>query len=279
MKRIVFIAATCVIAGALAFAADKAKDIWSFKSPKAKGAKVRYDNDVKMANAAYEAKVKRLQAERDGQLKVAQNNLLKALDEAMKAAMKVDNLDEAVMIRQAKKAVEEGQDVPVPLANADANAFLGKNAWRVMCWSIPQRRWIMYPMEKMKTSSSAGAFKAVNTTGIGTSALLTYARTPLLGDFNLSAQIKGGSAGLRYMDGTDRGTWPMNVDKNLYKSGYRLSIIRRQGKLTWRINGKTASLGWSNNDVRNEADDFFLTISVARNATVEVRNFRVELLE
>ncbi len=91
------------IAGALVVAAEKA-NLWKFKSARATRAKTGYDAQVKLATDQYH-----------NLLKAAKTNLLRNLDQAIKEATKAGELDDALKIRQARKAADEGPALAEPL--------------------------------------------------------------------------------------------------------------------------------------------------------------------
>ena len=90
------------MAGALVIAAEKA-NLWKFKSARATRAKTGYDAQLKLATGQYH-----------NLLKAARTNLLRNLDQAIKEATKAGELDDALKIRQARKAAEEGPSLAAP---------------------------------------------------------------------------------------------------------------------------------------------------------------------
>jgi len=92
------------IAGGFLFAAQEA-DSWKFKSARANRAKTGYEAQVGRATEQYQA-----------QLKAARRNLLRNLDQAIKESTRAGELDDALKIRQARKAAEEGRALAAPPA-------------------------------------------------------------------------------------------------------------------------------------------------------------------
>ena len=87
---------------------------WNFKSFEARTARFQYESLVILAEKTYASKVKKIQEERDVKLQTIKDKLVKKLDEALKKEVQSGNLDEAIKIRNAKRAFEKAPLRPKP---------------------------------------------------------------------------------------------------------------------------------------------------------------------
>ena len=87
---------------------------WNFKSFEARTARFQYESLVILVEKTYASKVKKIQEERDVKLQTIKDKLVKKLDEALKKEVQSGNLDEAIKIRNAKRAFEKAPLRPKP---------------------------------------------------------------------------------------------------------------------------------------------------------------------